>query len=90
MNGLRDVLWRLLFEAGSLTSRTRPIEVQLSLALAALAVQCDEKLWPDPIGMAASHLGSNPRLVLDFIAHVPEQLMNRLIPLSVQPPLSIV
>lgn len=83
---LRDALWRLLFAGGALVHRSKPVETQLSLALAALAVQSSEELWADPVGMAVEEMTTeaNRLLVLQFISHLPEQLMNTLIPLPVR------
>lgn len=78
--GLRDALWSLLFPS-SVTRLSRPVQTQLSLALAALAAQCNEALWSDPIGMAAGQLDRHRSLVIQFLSHIPEQLANPLVSL---------
>lgn len=79
--GLRDTLWALLFPSTASSSvLSRPIQTQLSLALAALIAQCNEGLWPDPLAQAISELDHHRPLVLGLLGHIPEQLANRLLP----------
>ncbi len=74
---LRDTLWSLLFNS----SLGQVVKTQLSLALAALAAQSNEALWSDPVGMTFENISLDKPAVIEFIAHLPEQLMNKLIPL---------
>jgi hypothetical protein len=84
--GLRDTLWRLLFEGPESKRMGKPLKTQLGLALAALAVQCNEGLWADPVGMASDALQASTEedvacRLIEFLTFIPEQLANRLIPL---------
>ena len=87
---LRQHIWSLIGPASPFLQhhQFRPVLTQLQLALAALAVQANESLWPDPVGDALGTLRSQPAVlvvveqqnlytsIINFLAMIPEQLAN--------------
>lgn len=78
--GLRERLWSLLFTSPGPLAKN--VAVQLRLALAALIVQMEPSLWPDPVGdlfrflATSSSSPASSESVLELLTVIPEQLRN--------------
>ena len=75
--GLRERLWSMLLPTAQVP---RNVAVQLRLALAALIVQIDARLWADPVAdlfrCAAGEGGAMNDDMLQLLTLIPEQLKN--------------
>ena len=71
--GLREQLWSLLLPQPRVP---RNVAVQLELALAALIVQVEPSVWPDPVGDLFRISAEATGEVLELLTVIPEQLKN--------------
>ncbi|WFD33743.1 Nuclear import receptor [Malassezia cuniculi] len=81
--GLRDMLLHAL---AMYADGPRVIQTQLSLSLAALAIQCDENVWPNVVPDMISRFGGSPGTVgvlLEFLSVLPDEVCsNHRIPID--------